>query len=103
MNPTVLGYFGFIVAALILIWATLEFRARLTRFRAMNEDKPDAWVKLDSTRADPTPEEALLLPPSDDADDPDDDDDEQEEEKPKQNIQIRARQNGHYTESKKPL
>lgn len=72
--------------------------------RTMNEDKPDAWLKLDATRADPTPEEALSLPLADDADDSDsEDDDDEQEEKPKQDIQIRARQNGHYSGSKKPL
>ena len=97
MNPTLVGYVGFVVAALILIWAVFEMSRRLTRRKKIDAKALDTWVKLDSTRSDGS--EAVLPPTHDDTSDDDDD----QEDIPESNLHIRAQQNGHYSESKKPL
>ncbi|MHB8599273.1 MAG: hypothetical protein ACYDER_20980 [Ktedonobacteraceae bacterium] len=95
MNPTVAGYVGFVVAALIIIWAVFEMSRRFTRRKKIDAQALTAWVKLDSTHATASEE---LLPIHDDTNDDDEQDD-----IPESNLHTRAQQNGHYSESKKPL
>ena len=94
--PTIWTYLGFVVALLILIWAILEMRSRLTRTRGKNTkvETIKSWIRLDSTAKDALQEEPLL---------PAEEDNEEQEEKLGQDLHTRAQQNGHYSESKKLL
>jgi hypothetical protein len=96
MNPTVAGYVGFVVAALIIIWAVFEISRRFTRRKKIDAQALASWVKLDSTHT--TASEELLPIPDDDTND-----DDEQDEIPESNLHTRAQQNGHYSESKKPL
>jgi hypothetical protein len=97
MDPMVWTYIGFVVAALILIWAALEFRSRLTRFHNIEDKRRNIWIKLDPTQPGVRHDEPLPLPsmPEDDA--------AEQEENPLHDMQLRAKQNGHHTGSKYPL
>ena len=94
--PTIWTYLGFLVALLILIWAILEMRSRLTRTGRKNTkvETIRSWIRLDSTAKDALQEEPL--PPAEE-------DNEEQEEKSDQDLHTRAQQNGHYSESKKLL
>jgi len=96
MNPSTIPYVGFIVAALILTWAAIEINRRYFRRRKVDVRTINTWVPLDTTQSDAT--EGKLSASAKDADEEADDASEHE-----QNLQTRARQNGHYSESKKPL
>jgi len=96
MNPTVAGYVGFVVAALIIIWAVFEMGRRFTRRKKIDAQALDSWVQLDSTHATASEE---LLPVLDE----DTNDDSDQDDVPESNLHTRAQQNGHYSESKKPL
>jgi hypothetical protein len=89
MDPTLIEYVGFFVAALILGWTVAELNKRYFRQRKVDSKPLNTWVKLDFASTDhidePLPEE------------------EGEESVPESNIQIRAQQNGHHSESKKLL
>lgn len=96
MDPMVWTYIGFVVAALIIIWAALEFRSRLTRFNNMEDKKRNIWIKLDPTHPGARQEEPIPLPSlTEDAG--------EQEENPLHDMQLRAKQNGHHTGSKYPL
>lgn len=95
MEPTILTYLGFFVAVIIIVWAALEFRSRLWRMTDREERRRNVWVKLDTKKGPPTPEEPLTVPESEQ--------DEEREEQPDRNLHMRARQNGHHTETKYPL
>jgi hypothetical protein len=92
MNPTLIEYLGFVVAALILGWAIIEIRRRYPRQRRVNSKPLNTWVALDSTLEDDI-EKSL----------PDEESDEDEESVAEANIQIRAQHNGYHSESKKLL
>ncbi len=101
MNPTIWSYVGIVVAILILLWAVLEMRTRFTRrsskkpnVEAMNT--VNTWIKLDSAPIEAIEEEPRLLPVHNDEED-------EQEEEAQHNLHIRAQQNGHYSQSKKPL
>ena len=96
MNPTLVGYVGFVVAALIIIWAVFEISRRFTRRKKIDAQALDAWVKLDSTHPNSSEE---LAPPANDDNNADDGQDDGNAN----NLHTRAQQNGHYSESKKPL
>ncbi|MEO8973402.1 MAG: hypothetical protein ABI406_17590 [Ktedonobacteraceae bacterium] len=96
MNPTLVSYIAFVVAALILIWAVFEISRRFTRRKKIDAKALNSWVKLDSTHA--TTSEEVHPPVNDDISDDDDSDDIAESD-----LHTRAQQNGHYSESKKPL
>ena len=95
MNPTLAGYLGFVVAALILIWAVIEISRRFTRHKKIDAQTLGTWVKLDSTH-NTTSEE---LPPATNDEEEDSDGD----DVPDRSLHTRSQQNGHYSESKKPL
>lgn len=88
MDPMFVTYVGFFVAVVIIIWAALEFRSRLARFNDQQDKRRDLWVKLDPKLGPSLPDEP---------------EDEPEEEEPEQNIQTRAKQNGHHTGTKNPF
>jgi len=91
MDPTVtlVEYIGFVVAALIIIWAVIELGKRIYTRKRVDVGSPQTWIRYNSVRPD-TPEESLS-----------DGDDDEEASEP--DIHTRAKQNGHYSESKKPL
>jgi hypothetical protein len=88
MDSTIVQYVGFIVAALILIWAVIEINRRFERRRKIDPRSPHTWIRMDANQPD-TSEEALPAPGDETpaATEPD--------------LQTRARQNGHYSESKR--
>ncbi len=94
MNSSAAQYVGFIVAALILTWAVIEINRRYFRRRRVDVRSINTWVHLDTGQPDATEEG---LPASDD------DEDTGTDNSGDQDLQTRARQNGHYSESKKPL
>jgi len=98
MNPTIWTYLGFVVAILILLWAALEIRTRSTRRsrKKPNVEAMNTWIKLDSAPVEAVQEEPRLLPLHDDEED-------EQEEEAQHNLHTRAQQNGHYSQSKKPL
>jgi hypothetical protein len=90
MNPEIITYFGFVVAAFILIWAVYELARRYDR-RRFNSKDLNTWVRLDARSLND-----VQAPLSHD-------ENEDEEETAEQSLHTRAKQNGHYSESKKPL
>ncbi len=102
MNPTLAAYLGFVVAALILIWAVIEINQRFIRRKkidAKDLGNEGNWIKLDSTRIN-TSEELLS---ADVREVSEDNDDGEKDDSPEPDLHTRAQQNGHYSESKKPL
>jgi hypothetical protein len=91
MDPTVVQYIGFGVVILILIWATIKMSRRHSRRKKVGIEALDIWVKMDSPHVTPT------------EDPPPDTDTGEREETSEEGIHTRAQQNGHYSESKKPL
>ncbi len=89
MSVEIITYSGFIVAACILIWAVYELARRYDRKR-FNARDLNTWVQLDATSSKEV-EEPLSAG-----------EDVNEEEHPEQSLHTRAKQNGHYSESKKP-
>lgn len=94
MNSSAVQYAGFIVAALILTWAVIEINRRYFRRRRVDARSLNTWVHLDTGQPGVTEEGQ---PASDDGEDVGTAD------SGEQDLQTRARQNGHYSESKKPL
>ena len=92
MNPTLIEYLGFVVAALILGWAIIEISRRYFLERRKDSKSLNTWVKQDSTFAGDI-----------DASMPDEECYEEDESLSEANIQIRARHNGYHSESKKLL
>lgn len=81
MNPIFITYIGFIVAALILIWAGFELLGRRRRTRKPDASERGRWVRLDTTASSssPFPEPEIEDGPG-----------------------HRARQNGHHTPTRQP-
>src|SRR5579883_23837 len=84
----IITYIGFVVAALILIWAVYELARRYDRKR-FNARDASTWVRFDATSVNE--DEALPVEVGD----------EDGEEPVEQSLHNRAKQNGHYSESKK--
>lgn len=96
MNPMTAQYIGFVVVALILIWAVIELNRRISR-RRLNERRPTQgpWLSLNPRRVND--EEAAPVSPQPDSAESEDAFEDSDAE-----IHTRAKQNGHYSESKKP-
>ena len=92
MDPRLVEYIGFVVAALILGWAVVELNRRYFRQRKVDIDPLSTWVKLDSAHADNAEESLLGEGTAED-----------QEETPERSLHTRAQQNGHHSESKKIL
>jgi hypothetical protein len=89
MTPVVVTYIGFVVAALILLWGVFVVGKRyFVPGRKTGRKKLDAWVPLKTTATE-SPEDSFDL----DEDDRDEDS--------RADLPSRARQNGHYSGSKK--
>jgi hypothetical protein len=95
MNPMLWSYLGFVVAILIFIWAAVEIGSRFNRRRKPNRQTLNTWIPLDSNRSDVVQEEPPLVRPRNEED--------EQEDEAQRNLHIRAQQNGHYSQSKKPL
>ncbi len=91
MNPTLVTFIGFVVALLIIVWAVSELTRRYTRQKNVNAKILDAWVTLKPNTTNSI-EEVIL-----------EHDDEQNEGVTDSVLHKRAKQNGHYSQSKKPL
>ncbi len=89
MDPTVtlIEYIGFVIAALIIIWGVIELSKRMYGKTHFDIRSPHTWDRFHSVRPGATEE---LLPDADDEEDSEPD------------LHTRAKQNGHYSESKKP-
>jgi hypothetical protein len=92
MDPMVVEYIGIVVAALILGWAVVELNRRYFRQRKQDVEALNTWIKIDSTRVSDVNVDELL--PGEDG---------EREYAPEPDIHTRAQQNGHYSESTKPL
>ena len=95
MNPTLWSYLGIVVAILIFIWAAIEIGSRFNRHKKHHTQTMNTWIPLDSNRPNVVQEEPPLVLA-------DNEEDELEDEA-LHNLHIRAQQNGHYSQSKKPL
>lgn len=91
MNFSLAQYLGFAVAALILIWAVIVINRRYFSRGRSDSQTLTPWVSLDVQRTDET-EQAFPVAGEED-----------QEERDERDLQMRAKQNGHYSESKKPL
>ena len=89
MGPHIVTYIGFVVVALILVWAIFELGKRFSTRKKIDTRTMNTWVTLKSTSANIAEE----LPAIDD----------DQEETPRLDIITKAQQNGHYSESKKSL
>ncbi len=88
MDSTVLQYLGFIVAALILIWAVIEVNRRLYQRRKTNPGPPHTWTELNISQAQAREEPLSGAFES--------------EEEEEAELHLRAKQNGHHAESQQP-
>lgn len=88
MDNSAVQYAAFIIAALILIWGVIEINRRYFRRRKMDARALNTWVHLDASQPDAS-EDGPPVPATDTTD------------SSEQEIQTRARQNGHYSESKR--
>jgi len=92
MNPTVVTFIALVVAVLILMWGAIELGRRYTsRKKKVDTKTINNWVTLKPNMSDlvdnPLPLSA----------------DEDIEERTESDLHTRAKQNGHYSQSKKPL
>jgi hypothetical protein len=90
MSPVVVTYIGFVVAILILLWGLFVVGKRyFVRRRDVSSKNMGAWVPLKTTATE-SPEDSFT--------DLDEDD---QDEGSRADLPARARQNGHYSGSKK--
>lgn len=94
MDPTVLRYIVFIVAALILIWAVFEMRTRLIRRKKLDVTSLNRWEKLDATTPAHGKEGSMSFIGAEDK---------QEEQVEEADVHARAQQNGHFIPTRKKL
>ena len=96
MNHTVVTYLAFVVAVLIIMWAVVEMSRRYSRIQRMHRhsstrntptSSPNQWVTLKTSDSD----EPFSDMVEDAADTPN---------VPSSEPQTRAKQNGHYSQSK---
>ncbi len=100
MSPSIAQYIGFIILVIVMSGVAIELNRRIEKRRMAEETKRNStWVQLDvhqDSPDEPTPEsmttESAVNEPGDEHTDENDD----------RSIHMRAKQNGHYSESKKP-
>jgi hypothetical protein len=96
MYPSIAQYIGFIALVIIISGVAIMLNRHIEKRRMAEQEVRDAaWVQLDVRRD--AGEEPLPSPEQEN-----DPDDEPADENDDQSIQTRAKQNGHYSESKKP-
>lgn len=91
MNPTLVTFVGFVVAVLILMWAALELIRRYTRQRQAHEKVRNTWLTVKPISPKSAAESFSAQP------------NEQDEDTTENEPHKRFKQNGHYSQSKKPL
>ena len=89
MDDLTLRYIAFVVAVLILIWGVIQLNQRLQRSRKGKPKELNTWTRFDAA----SPDTIEDLSPDVDYDD--------QVETPDADIHVRAKQNGHHSESKK--
>lgn len=95
MNPMTAQYLGFVVVTLILIWAVIELNRRISRRRTSERRSTQGqWIQLNARRIDDEETGPATPEPAESEEVFEDNDTE---------IHTRAKQNGHYSESKKTL
>ena len=87
MNPIMITYIGFFVAALILAWAIIEMSRRFYKRKKIDGRVMNTWVPLQPSSSTPS------LPETER---------DEQDETSRSNHHSRSQQNGHYLESKKP-
>ncbi len=97
MEPSIAQYIGFIVLVVIMGVLAMALNRRIEKRRMTDEQasRGAGWVKLDVQQESADD----LLPSPEPESEPDD---EHAEENDGQNMHARAKQNGHFSESKKP-
>ncbi len=85
MNPTLAMFLGLVVAVLIILWAVIELMQRYIRQKKAEKQARNAWVLLK-----PTTTKVVDVVP----------DDEEFESTTDDESHKRAKQNGHYSQSK---
>jgi flagellar biosynthesis/type III secretory pathway M-ring protein FliF/YscJ len=85
MDFMVVQYVGFVVTALVLIWAVIEINKRLARRDRSQDESPQNWAELDTKRPEAREERSSKDMHLD-----------QSEEGRKGELQARAMQNGHH-------
>jgi hypothetical protein len=109
MDPVVVQYLGFVVAVLILIWAVIEMSRRYSRQKKSGSEALTTWAPLDTTRftdmEELQPGEGSNIPGKNPSHSSPKDEwsNEDQDNAPEQSPHTQARQNGRYSESKKPL
>lgn len=100
MSPGIGQYVGFIVLVVILSGVAIELNRRIEKRRMAEQTKRNsAWVQLDvhsESTDEPSPEIAGAASTEIEAGD------EPADENDALSMHTRAKQNGHYSESKKP-
>ncbi|GAC1398701.1 MAG: hypothetical protein NVSMB49_07260 [Ktedonobacteraceae bacterium] len=91
MNPTLVTFIGFVVVVLILMWAALEITRRYIRQRHAHEKARDTWLTVKPT------------PPKSAEESFSEQHNEEDENTTENDPRKRFKQNGHYSQSKKPL
>lgn len=97
MYPSIGQIVGFIAVVIVMSGLAIVLNRRIEKRRmAEQEARNQAWVQLDVRRdADEEPSAEIESKT-------DDHDDERSNEINDQSLQTRAKQNGHYSESKRP-
>ena len=97
MYPSVGQIVGFIALVIVMSGLAIALNRRIEKRRmAEQEARNQAWVQLDVRR------DADEEPSSESESKTDEHDDEHSDEINDQSLQTRAKQNGHYSESKRP-
>ncbi len=89
MNDLTWKYIAFVVAVSILIWAVMQLNQRLQRHKRTDSGSLNTWIKLDATSQNTVED----ISPDVETDN--------QEETPEPDMHVRAKQNGHYSGSKK--
>lgn len=97
MYPSIGQIIGFLALVIIMSAIAIMLNKRIEKRRmAEQQSRNRAWVKLDVQR-----DVSTELPPEPETE-PGEQEDEHSDEGDDGGMQTRARQNGHYSESKKP-
>lgn len=85
MNPMFVTFLGFVVAMLIILWAVVLLVQRYVRHKKADTQARNAWVMLK-----PTPTQVVDVARDEDVKSPSNTDD----------LHNRAKQNGHFSQTK---
>lgn len=88
MNPILVTYIGFVVAALIIMWAVIELTRRYTRQRKVTTQVRDTWLTVKPMTPRVTTENPTIH------------EEDEAEDIINAELQKRSKQNGHHSPSK---